>query len=99
MGSFSFLLYTLYMFFKFPKPNQKQPSWKRTVYLGLTVLLGGMVGLLVHIFLAAVNPGYPVIGWATYILLALGMIGGFFIGRVWWRWVYVEGWRFKHPSH
>lgn len=25
-----------------------------------------------------------------YGLLALGMIGGFFLGKFWWRWVYVE---------
>lgn len=28
--------------------------------------------------------------WLQYGLLALGIIGGFLTGRVWWRWVYVE---------
>lgn len=27
---------------------------------------------------------------AQYGLLATGLIGGFLMGRVWWRWVYVE---------
>jgi len=28
--------------------------------------------------------------WLQYGVLALGLIGGFLIGRIWWRWVYVE---------
>lgn len=28
--------------------------------------------------------------WVQYLLPILGLIGGFFQGRVWWRWVYVE---------
>ncbi len=35
--------------------------------------------------------------WFQYGLLAAGIIGGFLVGRVWWRWVYVEHrhWRRK----
>jgi len=33
-----------------------------------------------------------------YGLLAIGVIGGFFVGRLWWRVVYIEKrhWRFKN---
>jgi len=33
--------------------------------------------------------------WAQYGLLVLGVVGGFLIGRVWWRMVYVEGRRWR----
>lgn len=35
---------------------------------------------------------HPILFWGLPIA---GIIGGFFTGRIWWRWVYVEGrhWR------
>lgn len=36
----------------------------------------------------------------AYGLLALGLLAGPLIGRVWWRWVYIEGRRWKRfPFH
>ncbi|MBU0597675.1 hypothetical protein KKF61_01610 [Patescibacteria group bacterium] len=36
-----------------------------------------------------------------YTILILGIIGGFFIGKVWWRIVYIEKrhWRFKKDKN
>lgn len=47
------------------------------------------------------------VGWCAlpsviqYGLVAAGAVGGFLVGRVWWRWVYVEGrhWRFTKKSN
>lgn len=38
--------------------------------------------------------------WLQYGLLILGAVGGFLLGRWWWRLVYVEGrhWRRKQPQ-
>lgn len=32
---------------------------------------------------------------AAYGLVVLGVLSGLYAGRVWWRWVYVEGKRWK----
>lgn len=34
-----------------------------------------------------------------YGLFALGAVGGYFLGVMWWKWVYVEGKRWKRGQH
>lgn len=82
-----------------------------TAILGL--LLSGIAHAVIEMtYLAwAVRNGHPVT-WHFYLgrfpcalhpvlfygLPLAGVVGGFFTGRVWWRWVYVQGrhWRYRH---
>ncbi|MBU1131572.1 hypothetical protein KJ840_05580 [Patescibacteria group bacterium] len=38
--------------------------------------------------------------WLNYGLLIIGVIGGYFLGKIWWRVVYIEKrhWRFKNKN-
>lgn len=89
------------MFFNTPgKPNK----FKKFVYLTAATILGFLLSIILHALVEIVylywagSQGWIVIffnGCAlppifSYILLILGGIGGFFLGRFWWRLVYIE---------
>ncbi len=80
-----------------------------TTILGM--LLAGIAHAVIEIVYlnTAVNNANPVV-WRYYLngafpcslppivfygLPVLGIVGGFFTGRVWWRWVYREGRRWR----
>ncbi|MBI5404958.1 MAG: hypothetical protein HY976_01900 [Candidatus Kerfeldbacteria bacterium] len=86
-----------------------QPTWKRPLYLGLTVVLGVILSYVLHSGLeiwylsVAEGNGWTIVWtkhlgvgscalpwWVQYGLLAVGIIGGYELGRTWWRLVYVE---------
>jgi len=89
------------MFFSAPANPTK---FKHAVYLSASTLLGILVSLLVHagveaIYLAwAESSGKQVVwygGCALHpviqiVFIFLGVIGGFLLGRLWWRLVYIE---------
>lgn len=79
---------------------------KHIVYIIATTILGVLLlGLLGHVIIEAVYLKWAsdinhIIIWhegcalhpiLQYSLLLLGAIGGFFMGRIWWRLVYLEG--------
>ncbi|MAF20800.1 MAG: hypothetical protein CMI55_03915 [Parcubacteria group bacterium] len=74
---------------------------KRFVYISLCVLLGIIVSIIIHALIEIpvlkffVNnltwPQWYVIHYiGSVILLALGVLAGYFIGKRWWRIVYIE---------
>ncbi|MCX6741049.1 MAG: hypothetical protein NTY61_01480 [Candidatus Parcubacteria bacterium] len=97
------------MFFNTPgKPTRP----KRTVYLSASVVLGLLLSIIAHALIeinylhwalnhdrvvrfyggCALHPALQV------ALLVLGAIGGFFLGRFWWRKIYIERvWENKRP--
>ena len=89
------------MFFSAPENPTK---FKHVIYLSACTLLGVLISLLVHAgieagYLAwAESSGKQVVwhgGCALYPviqvgLILLGVIGGFVLGRLWWRLVYIE---------
>ncbi|MDO8482162.1 MAG: hypothetical protein Q7S75_03745 [bacterium] len=89
------------MFFNAPgNPS----SLKKSVYFISTIILGILLSFLVHAFIEmsylswmdgqgriVTFYGNCALPPALQIgLLALGVIGGFLLGRIWWRKVYVE---------
>lgn len=78
-------------------PIGPQPSWKRPIYLTATVILWTWLGLFMQIlFLIVVDRDEQLANFSLvspWRLLWLAIFGllGFFIGRIWWRWIYVEG--------
>jgi len=98
------------MFFKAPGNPTKI---KKIVYFSLTIILGLLLSFLAHAFLEinylryalsqnlAVsfygNCALPLI--LQIALLVFGAIGGFFLGRLWWRLIYVDRvWTKKYSS-
>lgn len=87
----------------FKKPGQPTKT-KRAIYYLATIVLGVLLSLLVHSlieikYLAWAESQGVVITfynacalapWLQIALWILGAIGGLFLGRWWWRWVYVE---------
>lgn len=77
---------------------------KKAIYLFVTTVLGVMISFLVHAFIEIVylrwaeSRGVVVDFYNNCALspvlqnsiLLLGIVGGFLLGRVWWRKVYVE---------
>jgi len=74
------------------------------IYLGLAVILGLLLSLLVHVFIERIYLSLaqswgisvnwyggcalpPVVQAALWLM---GASGGFFLGRVWWRYLYVD---------
>ncbi len=89
------------MFFSAPEnPTQV----KHGVYLVATTILGIFVSYLVHagieaVYLAWADAAGKQVVWyggcalhpaIQVSLVVLGAVGGFFLGRFWWRLVYVE---------
>lgn len=77
---------------------------KKFVYLSATVILGVFLSIIAHALIEIIYLHWAESkGWAitffngcalfpavSYALLFLGAIGGFFLGRFWWRLVYIE---------
>jgi len=63
-----------------------------TAYLDWAVERGVVVTWYRHLWFGscALHPAIQ------YGLLLLGVIGGFLLGRIWWRWVYVEHRHWRH---
>ena len=84
-------------------PPNPTPA-KHIAYLCTTVLLGVLVSILAHVGLEAISlnwaerAGYAVHWyWGCALhpaiqigLPILGAVGGYFLGRFWWQWVYVD---------
>ncbi|MFH1583070.1 MAG: hypothetical protein ABIB72_01990 [Candidatus Falkowbacteria bacterium] len=89
------------MFFNTPGNPSKI---KRIVYLFAATILGLLLSFLAHAIIEInylryiLNWGLPVIFYGSctlppvlqIALLILGAVGGFFLGRFWWRKVYIE---------
>jgi len=89
------------MFFNAPGNPTK---FKKTVYLLATIILGLLLSLLAHAFIEISYLNWvqskgqivqfygscalpPLLQTSVWIL---GAVGGFFLGRFWWRKVYIE---------
>lgn len=89
------------MFFNAPG---KPTKLKKTVYLLATTVLGLILSFLLHAFIeinylswlegqgrtATFYGSCALPPWLQISLLVLGVASGFFMGRFWWRKVYVE---------
>lgn len=79
-------------------------KFKKTVYLSASVVLGVMLSFLAHAIIEMIylrlasSQDWPVsfhYGCAlplvlSYGLFIIGIIGGYFLGRYWWRWIYID---------
>lgn len=79
-------------------------KFKKTVYLAASVVLGLLLSLIAHALIEMAYLGYMAgqgkavtfyNGCALPLAFSIGLfilggIGGFFLGRFWWRLVYVE---------
>jgi hypothetical protein len=89
------------MFFNAPgNPSQL----KKAIYLSASTILGVLLSFIVHAFIEirylrwAESHGRSVIFYGgcalppalRIALLLLGIVGGFLLGRFWWRKVYIE---------
>jgi len=77
---------------------------KHVTYLCVTMVLGILLSILAHVGLEAIYLAWAertgrVVHWYAgcamhpvfqIALPILGAVGGYFLGRFWWRWVYVE---------
>ncbi len=95
-----------------PKPTARWMYWVyRTVAVLLFVVLSFGVHAVVELaYLHWAEAAGRTVRWYTvfgglcalppllaYGLLALGVLLGLWAGSVWWRWVYIEGRRWKRP--
>jgi uncharacterized protein YneF (UPF0154 family) len=88
----------------FHKTSLKPTPTKKIIYIVLNVILGLLLGFLVHVFIEikylewAASTGYYVVWQGNCALplilqvglLFLGAVGGFFSGKFWWKKVYIE---------
>jgi hypothetical protein len=88
---------------RFKAPGKPSPL-KKTVYLLATTILGVLLSLIAHALIEidylnrAFNQGRAVTFYGgcalppvlSIALLVMGAVGGFFLGRFWWRKVYIE---------
>jgi len=77
---------------------------KKAVYLIASTILGLLLSFLVHALIeinylkvaadqniaVAFSNGCALSPWLNISLWALGALGGFFLGRFWWRKIYIE---------
>jgi len=98
---FAFECYNEAMFFRAPG---KPTGLKQAVYLIAATILGLILSFIVHAFIEisylrwAENQsltvpfynGCALIPLLQIALLVFGVIGGFFLGRLWWRKIYIE---------
>jgi len=98
------------MFFNEPGEASK---WKRNVYLLastiLGILLSGIAARLMEInYLSRIanrgnvmlfNDNYATLQLLQGLLLLFGATGGFFLGRFWWRKIYIERVWIKSRKH
>ncbi len=89
------------MFFKAPGNPSR---FKKAVYLTAATVLGVMLSFIAHALIEinylrsamSQNLAVPFYGGCALppalsgVLLLTGVIGGFLLGRFWWRWVYVD---------
>lgn len=94
----------------FLKSPGKPTPLKKAVYLFATTILGVLLSFLAHAFIeinylrTMASQGSAVTFYGSCALppafqiglLVLGVVGGFFLGRYWWRKIYIERvWRKK----
>lgn len=73
-----------------------QPRWKRPVYLLCSMVLWGLIGFMVQIFIAISSDVKNLNTMMLWVVVAVGAIIGYFIGCVWYRMIYIEGRRWHH---
>lgn len=84
-------------------------STKKVIYLILCIILGILLSFLLHAFMEfkylewAMNNNHTIVWYGGCALhpalkiglLLAGIIGGFFLGKFWWRKVYIEQYWYK----
>ena len=84
------------MFFNEPG---KASNWKKAIYLIASTILGVLIGFIVASFIEMkylslspnpFNNGYTRLQIFQGIILILSATFGFFVGKFWWRKIYVE---------
>jgi len=89
------------MFFR---PPGEPTKFKKVIYLIAATILGLLLSFLVHAFieinylhwmasrdiLVSLSGGCALTLWLQIILWISGAVGGFFLGRFWWRKIYIE---------
>lgn len=82
----------------FNEPGEAS-SWKKAIYLIASTILGILLGVIAaglveirYLSLApnSFNDGYARLQILQGIILILGATSGFFVGKFWWRKIYVE---------
>ena len=85
---------------------------KKTAYLIAATILGALLSIIAHALIEmkylrwaeSQNISVPFYGGCALppamriLLLVLGAVGGFFLGRVWWRKVYIDKTWAKKPK-
>lgn len=85
-------------------PPGEPTKFKKAVYLIAATILGLLLSFLVHALIEinylkvaadqniviAFSGGCALPSWLNISLWILGALGGFFLGRFWWRKLYVE---------
>ncbi len=99
------------MFFNEPKNPSRL---KKAVYLSAATILGILLSFIAHAIIeinylnwaqsrgraVAFYGGCALPPWLQAALLAIGAIGGLFLGRFWWWKVYIERvWAKKRSAH
>ena len=97
----------------FLKDTGNPSRLKKAVYLSAATILGVILSIIAHAVIEinylrwaeSQNLIVPFYGGCALplglriALLVLGAVGGFFLGRVWWRKVYIERvWAKKYPN-
>jgi len=73
---------------------------KKIIYLGLATILGLLLSFILHAGIESIylkyaknitwHHGCALPYWLQIGLVLAGLIGGYFLGRFWWRLVYIE---------
>lgn len=72
------------------------PVWKRPVYLVCSMVLWGLIGFVVQLFIAVSSTAANLNTVILWMVVVVGAVVGYFIGQLWYRIVYVEGRRWHH---
>lgn len=89
------------MFFR-ARPNPTKS--KHVIYLASATLLGVLLSVIVHVIVEAIylqwaDQANKIVTWyggcslhpvIQVGLVVLGAVGGFFLGRMWWQYVYID---------
>jgi uncharacterized membrane protein YgaE (UPF0421/DUF939 family) len=84
--------------------NLKADNFKKAIYLLASTILGLLLSFLVHALIeinylkvaadqniaVAFSNGCALPSWLNISLWVLGALGGLFLGRFWWRKIYIE---------
>lgn len=76
--------------------NNKQPTWKRPVYLLSAMVLWALLATMVRLFIGLSSDAPSLIDGYFWLALGVGLVLGFCIGRLWYQIVYVDGRRWHH---